>query len=168
LPQDVLQRVRFDRQDISATAAQVGREISESERKRLTKLRARRIEKYLDTGAGACFLRNRGVAEMVAGALGQFDGKRYRLFAWCVMPNHVHVVFQTLADNTLEKVLHFWKSYTAKRANLILERSGEFWQHEYYDHLIRDAAEFERAVAYVAENPKKPHLKDWAWVWPRR
>jgi len=97
---------------------------------------------------------------MVAGALGQFDGKRYRLFAWCVMPNHVHVVFQTLADNTLEKVLHSWKSYAAKRADLILERSGEFWQHEYYDHLIRDAAEFERAVAYVAENPKKAHLKD--------
>jgi REP element-mobilizing transposase RayT len=84
------------------------------------------------------------------------------------MPNHVHVVFQTLADNTLENILHSWKSYAAKKANLILRRSGEFWQHEYYDHLIRDAVEFERAVSYVAENPKKAHLKDWAWVWPSR
>ena len=143
----------------------MGREISDSERKRLTQLSARGIERHLDAGVGACFLRNSAVANMVVAALRQFDGMRYHLFAWCVMPNHVHVVFQILADNSLEKVLHSWKSYTAKKANLILQRSGEFWQHEYYDHLIRDKPEFERSVSYVSENPRKARLKDWPWVW---
>src|SRR4029077_20053601 len=100
LPQEALRRILFAREDIPATAAQMGRKISETERKRLMKLHTRRIEKYLDDGVGACFLGNDAVAKVVADSLRQFHGTRYQLFAWCVMPNHVHVVFQTLAGNT--------------------------------------------------------------------
>jgi hypothetical protein len=52
------------------------------------------------------FLRNDRVAELMANALRYFDGQRYELFAWCVMPNHVHVVFGPYADWTLHKILH--------------------------------------------------------------
>lgn len=165
LPQHVLKPILFARTDIPATAAQMGREISESEGKRLLKLHSRRIEKYLDGGAGACLLENNAVAEVVADSLRQFHDMRYRLYAWCVMPNHVHAVFQVLPGNTLPAILHSWKSFSAKRANEILQRSGGFWQREYYDRLIRDGAEFCRAVRYVVDNPGKAGLKDWRWVW---
>jgi REP element-mobilizing transposase RayT len=167
LPQEALKKILFDREDIPATAAQMGRKISEPERKRLVKLHTRRIEKYLDAGVGACFLKNDTVAKVVADSLRQFHGTRYQLFAWCVMPNHVHIAFQTLAGNTLTRILHSWKSFSAKQANQILHRSGEFWQREYYDRLVRDISEFHRAVEYVVDNPKRAGLEDWPWVWPR-
>jgi REP element-mobilizing transposase RayT len=165
LPQHALKRILFAREDIPSTAAQMGREISDSERKRLWKLHTRRIEKYLDAGAGACSLENGAVAKVVADSLRQFHGVRYQLFAWCVMPNHVHVIFRMLSGNTLPAILHSWKSFSAKQANEILHRSGEFWQREYYDRLIRDISEFHRAVQYVVDNPNKAGLKDWRWVW---
>jgi REP element-mobilizing transposase RayT len=161
LPQHVLKRILFARTDIPATVAQMSREISDSEGKRLLKLHSRRIEKYLDAGAGACFLENSAVAEVVADSLRQFHDVRYRLCAWCVMPNHVHAIFQVLPGNTWPAILHSWKSFSAKRANEILQRSGGFWQREYYDRLIRDGAEFCRAVRYVVDNPGKAGLKDW-------
>jgi len=167
LPQEALKRILFAREDIPSIAAQMGRKISKSERKRLKKLHTRRIEKYLDAGAGACFLGNDAVAKVVANSLRQFDGARYQLHAWCVMPNHVHVVFQALAGNSLPRILHSWKSFSAKQANQILHRSAEFWQREYYDRLVRDIPEFHRAVQYVVDNPKRAGLKDWPWVWPK-
>ena len=80
------------------------------------------------------------------------------------MPNHVHVVFRQLADHTLAGIVHGWKSYTAKEANRLLRRTGVFWQREYYDHLVRDEADFRRIVRYVLENPKEAGLRDWPWV----
>ncbi len=81
------------------------------------------------------------------------------------MPNHVHVVARLFPGQTLATVLHSWKSFTAKRANLILGLHGAFWQREYYDHLLRNEEELERVVRYVADNPAKANLKDWKWVW---
>jgi REP element-mobilizing transposase RayT len=167
LPQEVLRKILFVRKDIPSTAAQMGRNVSESEQKRLMKLYSRRIETFLDTGVGECFLKNDAVARVVADSLRQFHGARYQLFAWCVMPNHVHVVFQMFVGNALPGILHSWKSFSAKQANQILRRSGDFWQREYYDRLVRDASEFHRAVQYVADNPKRSGLKNWPWVWPK-
>jgi REP element-mobilizing transposase RayT len=110
-------------------------------------------------------LQNSTIAEEVANALRYFDGNRYQLFAWCVMPNHVHVVARLFPGNTLATVLHSWKSFSAKHANRILGMPGVFWQREYYDHLIRNEGELERSIRYVSENPVKAQLKDWKWVW---
>ena len=107
------------------------------------------------------------IAAVVADTLRLFDEKKYRLFAWCIMPNHVHVVMRVFPTHELADVLHSWKSYTAKEANRILNKHGAFWQREYYDHLLRDEAEFERALKYVVENPVKAGLKDWGWLWVR-
>jgi REP element-mobilizing transposase RayT len=168
LPQEILRRILFEREDIPLTAAHVGRNLTEPEQKHLMNLHSPRIEKYLDAGAGLCFLGNGAVAKIVTDALWQFHGMRYELFAWCVMPNHVHVVFQSLAGNTLPGILHSWKSFSAKQANKILRRSAEFWQREYFDRLLRDVSEFRRAVQYVVDNPKRAGLKDWPWVWPKK
>lgn len=96
-----------------------------------------------------------------------FDGVRYGLKAWCVMPNHVHVVLETHPDHPLPGVLHSWKSYTATASNRHLGRAGQFWQTEYYDHLIRDEADLAHALRYVVENPAKAGLRNWKRVWAR-
>ena len=126
-----------------------------------------RIEAYLDSGCGACHLAKPEIADMVAGALQFFNDERYRQFAWTVMPNHVHTVFRSLPNWLLENILHSWKSFTSKEANKILGRSGNFWEPEYFDHLIRNEEEFHRCIEYVVSNPARAGLKDWKWVWMR-
>jgi REP element-mobilizing transposase RayT len=165
LPKKALQKLDSERKDILATASQMGRSLTTSERRRMGQLQARWLERSLDTGQGDCFLRNASIAQVVANALKEFDDSRHLLFAWAVMPNHVHVLFQTIGKISLSGILHSWKSYSAKAANQILERKGEFWQREYYDHLIRNAAEFDRAMRYILENPGKAGLNEWPWVW---
>ena len=80
------------------------------------------------------------------------------------MPNHVHVIVRLFCGSELGRVVHSWKSYTAKAANRLLGRVGEFWAREYYDRCIRDEREFLRTVRYVLENPVKAGLVDWPYV----
>jgi hypothetical protein len=167
LPRSALESIRFERKDILLTAERQGRPPSATELKRLEELFSERIEAYLDAGAGACHLAKPPIADIVAGALRFFDGQRYRQFAWSVMPNHVHAVFRPLPNWSLEKIMHSWKSFTAKEANKMLKRVGDFWEEEYFDHLIRNEEEFYRYIEYVATNPKSAGLEGWKWVWIR-
>jgi REP element-mobilizing transposase RayT len=89
------------------------------------------------------------------------------------MPNHVHVVFTVKStggelDSDLIPILHSWKSFTAHKANKLLKRHGEFWQSEYYDHLIRSEDEFSHYVNYTIQNPVKAGLchawREWPWT----
>jgi len=116
-----------------------------------------RIESYLDAGHGECHLRQPEIAALVQENLLHFDGTRYRLLAWVVMPNHVHALIET-AQTPLAEILHGWKSYTGKAANRLLERTGDFWQAEYFDRYIRDEEHFRKAVRYIENNPVKAGL----------
>ena len=165
LPKEVLERIESERDSIAKTAKQLERELSPSERKKLQQLSTKVVEQYLDDSTGSCHLKHPAVANVIADTLRHFDNQRYRLFAWCVMPNHVHVVARIFPGHTLSETIHSWKSFTAKKANVLLNCTGSFWQREYYDHLVRNENEFERAVRYVAENPEKARLKNWRWVW---
>ncbi len=167
LPKSVLDRIESERESILLLARQQSRSLTPSENRHLRRLSSVRIEQYLDAGIGSCPLRVPEVAKVVAETLVLFDEKKYRLFAWCIMPNHVHVVVRVFPSHNLAGVLHSWKSFTAKAANRILRTRGPFWQREYFDHLLRNEAEFERAVKYVVENPVKANLHDWKWVWVR-
>jgi REP element-mobilizing transposase RayT len=124
-------------------------------------------EKYLDAGHGECWLRQPDIARLTEDALLHFDGSRYNLLAWCVMPNHVHAMIETREGFTLPDILHSWKSFTAKQANKILKRSGEFWQRDFLDRYVRNAEHYAQAVAYIEENPVKVGLAkvktDWPW-----
>jgi putative transposase len=137
----------------------------------------RRIEKYEDAGHGACWLRDDRIAAMVQSTILHFDGERYRIIAWCVMSNHVHVVIEIFENHPLKETLHSWKSYSAHEANKVLGRSGRFWFPEYHDRFIRDVGHLADAVAYVENNPVKVGLvktkKEWKWssarqcrMWP--
>ena len=112
-----------------------------------------RIESYLNRGIGPTWLADPRVASLVEGALQFFDGTRYRLHAWVVMPNHVHVVMTPVADISVSGIVSSWKSFTAKRANALLGRRGAFWQEDYVDRFIRDERHFETAISYVEMNP---------------
>ena len=168
LPKSVLERIATERESILRTSSQLKRDLSPDERRKLQQLSTKAIEQYLDAGAGSCHLRNPDIATLVADTLRHFDKERYCLFAWCIMPNHVHVLARIFRRYTLASVLHSWKSFSAKGANQILSARGAFWQKEYYDHLIRDECEFERAIQYVVDNPVKAGLCDWKWVWVAR
>jgi putative DNA methylase len=118
----------------------------------------RKINLMLDEGHGASWLKNPAVAEIAQNALLFFNNQRYTLHAWVIMPNHVHVLFTPAEGWTLSKILHSWKSFSAREANKVLDRTGEFWQPEYFDRAIRDEQGFIAAVEYIEYNPVKAGL----------
>jgi REP element-mobilizing transposase RayT len=129
--------------------------------------RRRRIEHYLDSGVGQRWLARPQIAETVENALLFFDGQRYGLEAWTVMPNHVHALFTPIARHTFTEILHSWKSFTSNTANRLLARTGEFWYPDYYDRFVRNAEHFARAIDYIEMNPVAAGLclrpEDWPY-----
>jgi putative transposase len=152
---------------------------------------------YLDRTSMIDWLARPAIAALIRGNLYHHNGSKYQLLSYCVMPNHVHVLFQPLdlhvapsgplgsspavassgplgsplvatidsnpdekpdATSPLATIMHSLKSYTAHEANKILARSGQFWQHESYDHWVRDDEELQRIVDYIAYNPVKANL----------
>ncbi|HEY7347586.1 MAG TPA: transposase [Ktedonobacterales bacterium] len=164
LPREVREAYEAERQTLLARIQAQGRQVTPGEKQRLEAFCRARIQRFLDTGAGACSLRNAVIAEYVAGALRFFDGTRYRLHAWCIMPNHVHILMEQLGDASLPDILHSWKSYTAHKAQKLLGSKGVFWEREYYDRLIRDERDFWQVVTYIVQNPMKANLEHWPWV----
>jgi len=164
LPKTVLDSWDFERRDLIKTAKQQGCPLTSHEAKRLDALFTTKVDKCLDEGQGHCRLREDRIATVVASAVEFFEGSRYRLFAWCVMPNHVHLVLQPVPGHELPHIPHSWKSYTAKEINKTLGTTGEFWEVEYYDHLIRDAQDFKAQVETALTNPMKAGLQNWKWT----
>jgi REP element-mobilizing transposase RayT len=126
-----------------------------------------KIETAVDGGHGSCTLRDPIIAAIVEDALRHFDSERYKLLAWVIMPNHVHVLAEQIAGYPLGDIIHAWKSFTAKQANKQLGRSGAFWEADYFDRFIRDQAHFDVAVHYIHQNPVKAGLvaraEEWRW-----
>ncbi len=127
----------------------------------------------LDTlSNGPYWLQDDEIAKLVAGSLHHLDNVKYLLDAFCIMPNHVHLVCTPLqeADGiyfSMSKIMHSLKRHTARHANQVLNRVGDFWEHENYDHYARDEAEFQRIVNYVLNNPVKAGFvkapEEWKW-----
>ncbi|MDN5871188.1 MAG: transposase [Nitrococcus sp.] len=127
----------------------------------------KRVEQYADAGHGACHLRIPAIAQIVQTALLHFDGSRYRLLAWCVMPNHVHVLLELAeTDYSLSAIVHSWKSYTVRKINKELDRAGTLWMPDYFDRYIRDQAHLDACINYIRHNPVKAGLVDAAEEWP--
>jgi REP element-mobilizing transposase RayT len=117
-----------------------------------------RMEAWLDRGAGRCQLREPRYRNIVSDALYHFDQERYALSSFVVMPNHVHVVFQPLAGNLIEDILHSWKSYTSKEIQKLTNERGSLWQRGYWDRLMRNQIHLDRCKRYVRENPMVARL----------
>jgi REP element-mobilizing transposase RayT len=119
--------------------------------------RRTKIEEYLDCGCGHCELRNPKAASMVEENWLHFDGTDYRLFAWVIMPNHVHLLVE-IWQKPVSELVHSWKGYTARRINPVLGRRGKLWQDDYWDRYIRNEAHYRKVVHYIEWNPVKAGL----------
>ena len=120
----------------------------------------RLIEAFLDTGYGACHLRDPRVGDLVEDALLFFDAERYSLPRLGRDAESRSCTLHSVAGWSLSEVLGSWKSFTAKKANKLLGRTGQFWQEDYFDRYIRDEHHFHRAVEYIELNPVKAGLCD--------
>jgi REP element-mobilizing transposase RayT len=141
----------------------------------------KRVEAWLDAGHGSCILREPEIARMVQNAFLFFDGQRYRLIDWAVMPNHVHVLFQPITGWTVAGIVGSWKKFTASRICAFRRQNGNLptgdlsepvWHREYWDRFIRDSRHFQRAADYIRQNPVKaglvPTSEDWPWSSARK
>lgn len=182
LPSEVVLRLTEERIQ-QENAAKSGRNNAEV-KIRLASLREEYFRKFdsILNGAssGPHWLKDDAVAQITADAIHYLNGSRYTLIAYCIMPNHVHLIV-ALDDKSdsgssrykipfvLTSILHSLKRHTARESNRILQRSGAFWQHESYDHIIRDADELRRTVEYVMNNPVSAgcvaHPDDWKWTY---
>jgi REP element-mobilizing transposase RayT len=117
-----------------------------------------RIEEHLDHGTGHTWLKNPAIASVIQNALFHFDGQRYRLHSWVVMPNHIHILLTPAAGYGIPGIVHSLKSFTSNEANRLLDRKGEFWHVDYYDRYIRTEEHYYRTVEYIEMNPVKAGL----------
>lgn len=158
LPQNVLRNLEF----------QLKRELI-NEREKLIQ-----VEKFLDQGIGNCYLRRPEIAEIVEENILKFADIKYKLHAWVIMPNHMHLLLTPKAGFSLSEIVHSCKSYTSTKANKLLNRTGRFWFPEPFDRYIRDCEHFEKAFNYIERNPVKAGLcenqNEWRFssAWHRR
>lgn len=157
----LLERNLMAQQDVDLVARQAGLY-------RIYKKHFQDFDNFLDKGLNEPFwLRTPELASMVCGAIHfQETAGKINLQAFCVMPNHVHLLFTPIGGCSVETVVHSIKSYTAHEINKHLNRSGKVWADESFDHIVREG-ELERIVMYILENPVKAGLvaqwQDWRW-----
>jgi putative DNA methylase len=192
LPQSVLEELYHRKQALLERKPPAG--LSQCQyRERIHKQLFALYDRWLDQKADD-WLSDQRVAGMIRANLHHHNGSKYHLIAYCVMPNHVHVLFQPIDVETsgspvarttaeppvatpvgeradshspLARIMHSLKSYTAHEANRLLNRTGAFWQAESYDHWVRDDEELERIVFYIRANPVSAGLVDRPedWLW---
>jgi REP element-mobilizing transposase RayT len=114
----------------------------------------RRLQDWLDAGHGECPLAETEPREIVERALRHFEGERYTTEETFVAANHVHVVLTPMSGHALSAILHSWKSFTAHAINRALGRTGEFWQQESYDHIVRSPDALQRIRNYIKNHAK--------------
>ncbi len=123
----------------------------------------------LDRHLGSCYMRDPLLARAVAETLLFGDGEEHTLQAWCVMPNHVHILVATGPLKDLGSTVRRWKTFSAKRINKHINRLSSVWAKDYFDRYIRDAKHFEATKRYIEMNPVSAGLCDRpeAWLFSR-
>ena len=174
MPTEVVQRLMDEMEQLEKAIANIS---DSNERYRLKDEGQRKLigkwdESLYTTTEGPFYLRDDKIAAIVADSIRYHAGDWFDVEAYCIMPDHVHLVLTPYPDLEttdcgLTKITHNIERNSAKQANALLGRTGEFWQHESYDHFVRDAAEMERILKYVVYNPVKAGLvDDWTkWKW---
>ena len=134
----------------------------------LDSLNARQaIDDELDNSKNGIVFANTELANFMLNGLKHFDGDRYDLQAWCIMPNHVHVMLVTAPDILLGQIVKTWKSQATRQINFCLGSTGEVFARDYFDRFMRNSAQVNRTIAYIENNPVKAALcnrpEDWIW-----
>ena len=119
----------------------------------------RQFHQLLDAGHGECPLALPACADLLIARLFAGHSTAYQLDAWCIMPNHVHVLVEPAKGTTLGEIIRHWKGGSAYDVNRILQRTGALWQREAYDHIVRSEAQLLHFRRYIAENPREARLR---------
>ena len=125
-------------------------------------------ENWLDQGHGCCLLVRKEAAQIIGETIRHFDGERYVLDAYVVMPNHVHVLAKPLGDYSIEQILLSWKSSSARAINREFDREGAVWMAESFDTIVRDVRHLSSCREYIAKNPEKAALSAGQFLLERR
>ncbi|WP_254510511.1 transposase [Anatilimnocola floriformis] len=133
---------------------------SESQWQQISHTTMVHIERWLDEGSGSCILQDLASSSVVEQKLKHFDGVQYELGAYVIMPNHVHVLVRPYSDehNPLESIVQAWKANAAREINLALGQSGQLWQHESFDRIVRDEEHLWRCLQYIGDNARRANL----------
>jgi poly(A) polymerase len=115
-------------------------------------------QEWLDQGHGSCLLKDPGLSALVEQTLLHFDGERYQLGDYVIMPNHVHLIVAPKPGIHLPDILHSWKGYSAREINKQLGQKGRLWMDESFDHIIRREPFFQKFADYIQKNPVKARL----------
>ena len=123
----------------------------------------------LDVGHGQCVLAETSVSNIVAESLLKFDGDRYEITDFVVMPNHVHLLAAFRDDESMLKQCQNWKHFQAVQINRETGSINRFWQQDGFDHLVRSPEQFDHFRKYIADNPRKANLKPGSFVvWSKK
>ena len=134
-------------------------QLPDDERKEYHRVFTARIHELLDAGYGSCVLRTQENAEIVASSLLFFDGERYEMLSFVVMPNHVHLLVSPIEQHTLSGLLKSWKRHSARQINLRIGSTGtSLWLDENFDHIVRSSAQLDHFRNYLRDNPNKAGL----------
>jgi putative transposase len=133
-------------------------ELDRSLRGEFVRTFSERWHRQLDSGHGACVLREPSLAEIVANSLHKFDGERYELTDFVVRPNHVHLLAAFVDEDGMLNQCKSWKHFTAREINAQIKSRDHFWQQDGFDHLVRTEEQFQMLRRYIAQNPEKACL----------
>lgn len=126
----------------------------------------RRIARYEDAGHGESLLSIPDIARAVQQKLMDGHMSSYKLIAWCIMPNHVHVMIKLNPGSIMAEIVQQWKGASSFEINKALARTGRLWQRDYHDRYIRDMDHFHDSLAYIHNNPVKAGLCEKPDDWP--
>lgn len=119
-----------------------------------------RIDCWMDEGHGSCLLADSLNAGKLKDTLQHKDGTDYLLHSWVIMPNHVHVLVSPEKEQSLPKIVAGWKRFSATKIHKSAGISGNLWQKDYFDRLIRDWDHFMNVARYIRRNPEKAKLQE--------
>ncbi len=213
LPKSVIEKLKKEKQENEKRISEIKNlKVRKEEYYKQQKLYFSKFDNALDSSSrGPYWLKNGSATEIIREAFHYRDKKVYHLFAYTIMPNHIHLVIKPIVGQhamltkqngnktkhnsgksngqlgklsynsnnrrnigrknpspyLLGDIMESLKGYTAFECNKILDRQGPFWQHENYDHVVRNQEELVRIIKYIVNNPVKAKLcktsEDWKW-----
>jgi len=176
LPQQILLSIR----EIQAAMAELRAKAPGSICPDLIKKYRQCIERYDEqlgrhpaTGINLC---HSDIAPILTHAFHFYDSNLYELHAYCVMPNHVHLLLKPHADDPengvlLSDIVRRIKGYTAKQIQKQGYSGNKIWRADYFDRYIRSDKDYAYTVAYILYNPVKASLVkeysewDYSYFW---
>ena len=170
IPQELLDKLRLER---AGWIVKNPEPWDDAQEKEFHMLFSGEADRRMDEGRGSCVLRETDNAEILCRCLLKFDGERYLIHSYVVMPNHAHILFSLAEGQTLEDVVGAWKRYSAIGINRRMGRDGTLWQRDYFDRLIRNWQHMIRVARYIRRNPGKGNVPDGQYTlhesdWVRR